>query len=98
MSTVPKSSCRLPSGQPRYLLAFSDPHLRAQDAVRPSLAGEATAEARRQSIKEIQPIFWPVRFRFSITTGLSTQHQPGQVNKQDDAIIRPQFNIDAIGP
>ena len=45
---------------------------RAQDAVRPSLAGEATAEARRQSIDHIpyNLLAGPVRFRFSATFGI----------------------------
>ena len=77
-------------------------HLRAQEAVRPSLAGEAAAEARRQSVDQIpyNLLAGPVRFRFSITTGVEYNDNINlaEVNKQDDVIIRPQFNIDAIWP
>jgi Protein of unknown function (DUF560). len=46
--------------------------LRAQDAVRPSLAGEAAAEARRQSIDKIPYNLevGPIKFRFSATMGI----------------------------
>ncbi len=44
----------------------------AQDAVRPSLAGEAAAEARRQSIDKIpyNLQLGPIKFRFSATMGV----------------------------
>src|SRR5204863_8398361 len=46
--------------------------LRAQDAVRPSLAGEAAAEARRQEIDKIPYNLQvgPIKFRFSATMGI----------------------------
>jgi len=46
--------------------------LRAQDAIRPSLAGEAAAEARRQSIDKIPYNLQvgPIKFRFSATMGI----------------------------
>ncbi len=78
------------------------PALQAQDAVRPSLAGEAAAETRRQSIDQIpyNLLLGPVRFRFSITTGIEYNDNINlsETNKQSDFIIRPQFNIDAIWP
>jgi len=78
------------------------PAVRAQEAVRPSLAGEAAAEARRQSIDQIpyNLLLGPVRFRFSITTGIEYNDNINlaETNKQSDIIIRPQFNIDAIWP
>src|SRR5712691_11692221 len=78
------------------------PAVRAQEAVRPSLAGEAAAEARRQSIEQIpyNLLLGPVRFRFSITTGIEYNDNINlaETNKQSDIIIRPQFNIDAIWP
>jgi hypothetical protein len=78
------------------------PTLRAQEAVRPSLAGEASAEARRQSIEQIpyNLLAGPVRFRFSISTGIEYNDNINlsENNKQDDIIIRPQFNIAAIWP
>ena len=42
---------------------------RAQDAIRPSLAGESAAEARRQSIDKIPYNLevGPIKFRFSAT-------------------------------
>jgi hypothetical protein len=78
------------------------PALRAQDAVRPSLAGEAAAEARHQSTEEIpyNLLAGPVRFLFSVTAGVEYNDNINlaERNKQDDVIIRPQFNIDAIWP
>jgi hypothetical protein len=45
---------------------------RGQDAIRPSLAGEAAAEARRQSIDKIPYNLevGPIKFRFSATMGV----------------------------
>jgi len=84
---------------PIFLLV---PTLRAQDAVRPSLAGEAAAEARRQSVEQIpyNLLAGPVRFLFSITTGIEYNDNINlsQTNEQSDVIIRPQFNVDAIWP
>ena len=78
------------------------PVARAQEAVRPSLAGEAAAEARRQSIDQIpyNLLLGPVRFRFSVTTGVEYNDNINlaETGKQSDVIIRPQFNIDAIWP
>ncbi len=78
------------------------PALQAQEAVRPSLAGEAAAEARRQSIEQIpyNLLLGPVRFRFSITTGVEYNDNINlsENNQQSDVIIRPQFNISAIWP
>ena len=83
-------------------LLFLPPALRAQDAVRPSLAGEAAAEARHQSIEQIpyNLLAGPVRFRFSLTTGVEYNDNINlaETHKQSDVIIRPQFNIDAIWP
>ncbi len=83
-------------------LLFLTPHLPAQDAIRPSLAGEAAAEARRQSIEQIpyNLLAGPVRFRFSITTGIEYNDNINLAEKdnQDDIIIRPQFNVAAIWP
>ena len=75
------------------LLLFACPILRAQDAVRPSLAGEASAESRRQSIDKIpyNLLAGPIRFRFSATFGVEYNDNINlaEVNKQDDFIIRP---------
>ena len=42
----------------------------------------------------------PIRFRFSITTGVEYNDNINlaERNKQEDVIIRPQFNINAIWP
>ena len=75
----------------------------SQDAIRPSLAGEATSEARRQDIEHIpyNLLMGPVRFRVSATMGVEyndnitlAQHD----EKQDDIILRPQVNFDAVWP
>lgn len=76
--------------------------VRPQDAVRPSLAGEAAAEARRQDIERIpyNLLVGPIRFRFSATLGVEYNDNINlaEVNEQDDVIIRPQVNLDAIWP
>src|SRR2546430_2186518 len=68
--------------------------VRAQDAVRPSLAGEAAAEARRQDIDRLpyNLLLGPVRFRVSATVGAEYNDNINlaDVNEQDDVIIRPQ--------
>ncbi|HEY5036753.1 MAG TPA: outer membrane beta-barrel protein [Chthoniobacterales bacterium] len=83
-------------------LTLMAPGLRAQDAVRPSLAGEDAAEARHQSVEQIPYNLkaGPVRFLFSLTTGVEYNDNINlaQTNKQEDIIIRPQFNVDAIWP
>src|ERR1700704_559536 len=52
-------------------LLFAAGISRAQDAIRPSLAGEQAAEARRQSIDKIpyNLQLGPMKFRFSATMG-----------------------------
>jgi hypothetical protein len=58
--------------------------LRAQDAVRPSLAGEASAEARRQEIDKIPYNLevGPIKFRFSATMGVEYNDN---INLAEDA-------------
>ncbi len=84
-------------------LLFCVPLLRAQDAVRPSLAGEEASQARQQDIERIpyNLMVGPVRFRFSATMGVEyndninlSQHD----EREDDVIWRPQVNFDAIWP
>ena len=74
----------------------------AQDAVRPSLAGEAASEARRQDIDRIpyNLLVGPVRFRLGATFGIEYNDNINlaEVNEQDDVILRPQVNFDAIWP
>jgi hypothetical protein len=76
--------------------------VQAQDAVRPSLAGEAAAEARRQDIDRIpyNLMAGPIRFRVSATVGAEYNDNINyaEVNTQDDVIIRPNVDIDAIWP
>lgn len=75
----------------------------SQDAVRPSMAGEAASEARRQDIERIpyNLLVGPVRFRFGATFGVEyndninlAQHD----ERDDDIILRPMINFDAIWP
>ena len=83
-------------------LFFALPIVRAQDAIRPSLAGEASAESRRQSLDHIpyNLLMGPVRFRFSATAGLEYNDNVNvaEVNEQDDFIFRPQVNLNALWP
>jgi hypothetical protein len=92
--------------------------LRAQDAVRPSLAGEAAAEARRQEIDKIPYNLQvgPIKFRFSATMGIEYNDNVNlaedgsfafpsplgpiliRTEPQEDIILRPQININALWP
>lgn len=76
--------------------------VRSQDAVRPSLAGEAASEARQQDITRIpyNLLVGPVRFRVSATMGVEFNDNINlsQSDKQSDVIFRPQVNFDAIWP
>jgi hypothetical protein len=91
---------------------------RAQDAIRPSLAGEAAAEARRQSIDKIPYNLevGPIKFRFSATMGVEYNDNinlaedssafflspTGPIlittKPQEDIILRPQVNVNALWP
>ncbi len=92
--------------------------VRSQDAVRPSLAGEAASEARRQDIDRIpyNLLVGPIRLRIGASIGVEYNDNinyaedgtavaitPGgpvffQTEQEDDIIIRPQINFDAIWP
>src|SRR5437868_15418843 len=76
--------------------------VRAQDAVRPSLAGEAASEARRQDVDRLpyNLLLGPVRFRVSATVGIEYNDNINlsEVHEENDVIIRPQINLDAIWP
>jgi hypothetical protein len=76
--------------------------LRAQDAVRPSLAGEEAAEARRQDIEHIpyNLMTGPIRYRVSATFGIEYNDNINlsENHEQSDVILHPQFNIDAVWP
>ena len=76
--------------------------LQAQDAVRPSLAGEAAAEARRQTLDQIpyNLLAGPIRFRFSATQGVEFNDNINlsENDKQSDVILRPMINMNALWP
>jgi hypothetical protein len=76
--------------------------VRAQDAVRPSLAGEAASEARQTDINRLpyNLMVGPVRFRVSASMGVEYNDNINyaEVNKQDDVILHPQVNVDGIWP
>ncbi len=78
------------------------PIARSQDAVRPSLAGEAASEARQQDIERLpyNLLLGPLRFRLSATMGVEYNDNINlsEINTEDDVIFRPQINIDAIWP
>src|SRR2546423_1632133 len=74
----------------------------AQDAIRPSLAGEAAAEARRQDVDRIpyNLLLGPIRLHASATVGVeyNSNINYAEVNEQEDVLILPNLTIDAIWP
>ncbi len=76
--------------------------VQAQDAIRPSLAGEQAAEARRLSIDNIPYNLQagPIRLRLSATTGIEFNDNIdlAESGKRDDFIFRPQINLHALWP
>jgi hypothetical protein len=74
----------------------------AQDAVRPSLAGEASSEARQEDVSRIpyNLLLGPVRFRVGASVGFEYNDNVtyAEVNEQDDFIITPNLTLDAIWP
>ena len=74
----------------------------AQDAIRPSLAGEAAAEARRLSTDRIpyNLLAGPIRFRFSATAGVEYNDNINlaDIRNEEDVIFRPQVNLNALWP
>lgn len=74
----------------------------AQDAVRPSLAGEAASEAEQEDVSRIpyNLLLGPVRFRVSATVGVEYNDNVNyaEVGVQKDVIITPNINLDAIWP
>jgi hypothetical protein len=67
---------------------------RAQDAIRPSLAGEAAAESRRQAIDKIpyNLQLGPIKFRFSATMGIEYNDN---INLAEDSSA---FFLSSTGP
>src|SRR5256886_762421 len=84
-------------------LLLSPSVVRSQDAVRPSLAGEAASEARRQDVERIpyNLLVGPIRFRIGASVGVEYNDNINYADdgfEQEDVIIRPQLNFDAIWP
>ena len=100
------STCRCPltgrAGLTLFSLLGAISLATAQDAIRPSLAGEAAAEARRQSVDRIpyNLLVGPIRFRFSATAGVEYNDNVNvaDVETQEDFIFRPQVNFNALWP
>jgi Putative beta-barrel porin 2 len=74
----------------------------AQDAVRPSLAGEQAAEARRQDIEQIpyNLVTGAIRYRISATLGFEYNDNINlsENNPESDFIVHPQATINALWP
>jgi len=74
----------------------------AQDAVRPSLAGQAASDARQQDVSRIpyNLLMGPVRFRVgaSVSAEYNDNITYAETNEQDDFIITPNVTVDAIWP
>ncbi|HEX4638119.1 MAG TPA: outer membrane beta-barrel protein [Chthoniobacterales bacterium] len=74
----------------------------AQDAIRPSLAGQEASEARQEDIARIpyNLLFGPVRFRIGATVGVEYNDNVNyaEVNSQEDVIVTPHLSLDAIWP
>ncbi len=85
-----------------FPVVFGATALRAQDYIRPSLAGEASAEARRQTIDRIpyNLLVGPIRFRLSSTVGLEYNDNINIAERdtQEDFIFRPEVNLSALWP
>ncbi|HZR78685.1 MAG TPA: outer membrane beta-barrel protein [Chthoniobacterales bacterium] len=84
------------------MLVLATGGLFAQDAVRPSLAGQAASEARQEDVSRIpyNLLLGPVRFRVGATVGAEYNDNVNyaEVNEQDDFIITPSVSLDAIWP
>jgi hypothetical protein len=74
----------------------------AQDAVRPSLAGEEAAEARRQDIEHspYNLLTGAIKYRVSATLGFEYNDNINlsENNPKSDFIIHPQVTINALWP
>src|SRR3984893_4605445 len=71
----------------------------AQDAIRPSLAGQEASDARQQDVSRIpyNLLLGPVRFRIgaSVTGEYNDKLRYSENNTQDDFIITPALSLDA---
>src|SRR5216684_2888157 len=76
--------------------------VQAQDAVRPSLAGQAAADAREQDVSRIpyNLLLGPVRFRVgaSVSAEYNDNVTYADTNTRDDFIITPNLSLDMIWP
>src|ERR1700752_1585802 len=74
----------------------------AQDAVRPSLAGEDASDARQEDVSRIpyNLLLGPVRFRVGASVGVEYNDNINYAdrNKEDDVIVTPNLTLDAIWP
>src|SRR3954451_1900087 len=74
----------------------------AQDAVRPSLAGQEASEARQEDVSRIpyNLLLGPMRFRVGATVGVEYNDNINyaEVNEEDDFIITPNLTLDMIWP
>src|SRR5207249_7709564 len=74
----------------------------AQDAVRPSLAGQAASDARQQDVSRIpyNLLLGPVRFRVgaSVSAEYNDNVTYAETNEQDDFIVTPNLTLDMIWP
>jgi hypothetical protein len=84
------------------MMAFVAAGLYAQDAVRPSLAGQEASDARQEDVSRIpyNLLLGPVRFRVgaSISAEYNDNIRYSEINTQDDVIITPNVTLDAIWP
>ena len=73
------------------MLLCAAPIVRAQDAIRPSLAGEASAEARRISVEQIpyNLQLGPMKVRFSATLGF--EYNDNVNLAEDGSLLVPTF-------
>lgn len=97
---------RNPSGRVALLFlgmlsAFSI-NVFAQDAIRPSLAGQDAYEARQEDVSRIpyNLLVGPVRLRVGATVGVEYNDNINyaQVNTEDDVIVTPNLTLDMIWP
>ena len=74
----------------------------AQDAVRPSLAGQDAYDARQEDVSRIpyNLLLGPVRFRVGATVGVEYNDNINyaEVNTEDDVIVTPSLTLDMIWP
>jgi Putative beta-barrel porin 2 len=74
----------------------------AQDAIRPSLAGQDAYDARQEDVSRIpyNLLLGPVRFRVGATVGVEYNDNINyaEVHTEDDVIVTPGLTLDMIWP